>query len=881
MTQIFARILETGLWGGCLVGVVLVLRLVFQRAPKWVHVLFWALVGLCLIFPFPVHSPLSLRPAGGVVAAVSAPAPQAQAERRPVASIQPTARPGPDSEPQTAPGAGTAQTPAATVSQGPGLLDLCALVWVAGAAGLLVWALAGDLRLRRRVATAVRLKGNVYQSEGVSTPFVLGLLRPRIYLPFRLEPTQLAYVVAHEEAHIARKDHWWKALGFVLLAVYWFNPLLWLAYRLLGRDIEGACDEKVVRSLGAAGRADYAQALLMCSAPRRFLAAHPLAFGEGEVKQRVKRVLCYRRPAVWIGVAAVAVCVAAAAVFLTQPPEEGPVIRWDGVDYTQTGQALEELPQGSQALGTLTAEKLTGGGTDWAGSALYASGSHFNTLLLETASGYLPFVCGAGERAVKWLNYIAAPETMPWGERRETQVAQFPGVTFRWTSETLTAVSGDGEAELLTGMPIWSVWFCDLTGDGLPELCVSSSLGSGLIDQRVQVWDYAQGQGYELADRGVYDYVLSQAGGRLVVTRYPFMEHEGGETGALTLTGGVLAMVSDSGAAPEETPAPTGGVLPVNPDLDGDGQPEEVRVEVSGTGYQVRVLRQDGTQLWSARAGLDRESWNTVLLCRQGEEDFLVEYRPTRAGDKGSYRYTQISLEGGWVQQVDARQADFTLPTELTGDMASFAYLANSLLRDGLVLLSTWEGELVIGPRAAAELPRLYPVNYITQQKELPAQGAEALLEDRYPIDMVYASGAGSWGTFLTLYQGGTFEGEYTHTGMGGREVCRFTGRFGAMTAVGDYAFAMELEELHYERPVGEQWWEDGMLCTAAEAYGVAGGTRFILYLPHTPASALEENCLSWWPERLLWEDGTLDTLCAYALCNVDEGPAFFTPPFS
>ena len=881
---LFVRVLETGLWAGCLVGVVLVLRLVFQKAPKWVHVLFWALVGLCLLFPFPVRSPLSLRPAGGVVAAVSAPAPQTQTERQTAADTPPAVQPDLDSGPQTAPhSAGTAQTPAATASQGLTLLDLCSWVWLAGAAGLLVWALAGDLRLRRRVATAVRLEGNVYQSEGVSTPFVLGLFRPRIYLPFGVGEGQLTYVVAHEHAHISRRDHWWKALGYVLLAVYWFNPLLWLAYRLLGRDIEGACDEKVVRSLGTAGRADYAQALLMCSAPRHFLAAHPLAFGEGEVKQRVKRVLCYRRPAVWVGVVAVAVCVAAAAFLLTQPPEERPAIRWDGVVYGQTGQALEELPEGSQALGTLTAEDLTGDGVqaDWAGSALYASGSHFNTLLLETSSGYLPFVCGAGERAVAWLDYTAEPDAMPWGERRETQVAQFPGVTFRWTTETLTAVSGDSEVELLTGMPIWSVWFCDLTGDGLPELCISSSLGSGLIDERVQVWDYAQGKGYELADRGVYDYVLSQAGGRLVVTRYPFMEQEGGVEGALTLTDGVLAMAPDGVAAPEETPAPTGGVLPVTPDLDGDGQPEEIRVEGSETGYQVRVLRQDGTQLWSTRAGLDRSSWNTVLLCRQGEEDCLVEYRPTREGDEGSYRYTQISLEGGWVQQVDARQADFTLPTELTGDMASFAYLANSLLRDGLVLLSTWEGELVIGPRAADELPRLYPVNYITRNKDLPAQGAAELLEDRYPIDMVYASGAGSWGTFLTLYQGGTFEGEYAHTGMGGREACRFTGRFGPMTAVGDYAFSMELEELHYERPVGDQWWEDGMLCTATEAYGVAGGTRFILYMPHTPASILDENCLSWWPERLLWEDGTLDTLCAYALYNVDEGPAFFTPTFS
>ena len=892
MTQVFARVLGTGLWAGCLVGVVLALRLVFRRAPKWIHVLFWALVGLCLLFPFPVRTPLSLRPASGALAVEGIISDSSILEGRGEISGMAAARTTP--LPQngltslaqaTAPVPGVGYTIPSGAADPHSLspLTICTAVWAIGVILLVAWALASDIRLHWRVATAVRLEGNLYQSERVSSPFVLGLFRPRIYLPFGLEGGQLPYVVSHERAHITRKDHWWKAMGFLLLAVYWFNPLLWLAYGLLCRDIELACDEKVIRTLGVEGRAGYAQALLSCSIPRRRIAACPLAFGEVEVRKRVKSVLCYRKPAFWVIVAAVAACIAVAVIFLTDPVDRERTIRIDNVVYTQKGGALEALPEGSQSLRALEAADLarSGGEEGWVGRMLYASGSHFNTLLLETSSGYLPFVCGAGERAVAWLDYTGAPDTMPWGDSMETQVAQFPGVTFRWRPETLTAVSGDSEVELLTGMPIWSAYFCDLTGDGLPELCISSSLGSGLVDQRVQVCDYAQGKTYELADRGVHDYMLSLEGGRLVVTRYPFMEHEGGVEGILTLTSGVLAMDPDSGSTQEGPAAQADGVLPVTPDLDRDGQPEEIRVEGSeDTGYQVKVFRQDGTQLWSARAGLDRGSWNTVLLCRQGEEDFLVEYRPVRDGDVGSYYYTQISLEGGWVQQVDARQVDFTLPTELTGDMASFAYLANSLLRDGLVLLSTWEGNLLIGPRAADELPQLYPVRYTSDREVTAAEGTAALAQ-RYPIDMVYASGAGSWGTFLTLYQDGTFEGEYTHTGIGGREACRFTGRFGPMTAVSGYAYAMELEELHYERPVGDQWWEDGLLCTATEAYGVAGGTRFILYLPNTPASALEENCLSWWPERLLWEDGTLDTLCAYALYNVNEGPAFFTPTYS
>ena len=219
-----------------------------------------------------------------------------------------------------------------------------ARLWLAGVILLLLYALVSYLRLRRRVSTATLLRENIRQSEWVDTPFVLGLLRPVIYLPYRLEERDLSYVIAHERAHIRRGDHWWKALGFLLLSVYWFHPLLWAAYALLCRDIEGACDEKVIRALEQEDRRGYAAALFRCGVRRRTVAACPLAFGEVGVKARVKAVMGYRRPGGWLVAAALIACAAAAVCFLTDPVVRMEEIRVNDRIYTRQGEAAETLP---------------------------------------------------------------------------------------------------------------------------------------------------------------------------------------------------------------------------------------------------------------------------------------------------------------------------------------------------------------------------------------------------------------------------------------------------------------------------------------------------------------------------------------------------------
>ena len=197
--------------------------------------------------------------------------------------------------------------------------NIYSVLWLAGMAALLVHALVSAGKLKKKLATAILLRDNIYESEFVDSPFVFGVVKPNIYLPMHMDEGTAAYVIAHERAHLARRDHWWKVLGYLVLALHWFNPLVWVAYILFCRDIELACDEKVVKGLDGAARADYSQALLSCAAPRRAVAACPLAFGEGNIKTRVKSALHYKKPAFWVAAAAVLAVVIVAVCFLTNP----------------------------------------------------------------------------------------------------------------------------------------------------------------------------------------------------------------------------------------------------------------------------------------------------------------------------------------------------------------------------------------------------------------------------------------------------------------------------------------------------------------------------------------------------------------------------------
>lgn len=321
MAEIFQKALNMSIAAGWLILAVIALRLLLRRAPKRFRLLLWAVVGLRLALPWSIESALSLIPSAQTL-------PEGiMLERAPVLDTGISALNG-----AINPGFTAAFTPELGVSANPlqVLLPIAAAFWMLGAAAMLLWALVSWLRLRKRVREAVRLEENVYECE-IASPFVLGLFRPRIYLPFSLKNGERELVLAHERAHITAGDHIIKPLGWLLLAAHWYNPLVWLAYALFCRDIELACDERVVRGLSLSDRADYSQALLDLSRPRGGVRACPLAFGESSVKGRVKSVLCYKKPAFWLVLLAVVVCVGAAVCFLTDPKEEAePVDDGDG-----------------------------------------------------------------------------------------------------------------------------------------------------------------------------------------------------------------------------------------------------------------------------------------------------------------------------------------------------------------------------------------------------------------------------------------------------------------------------------------------------------------------------------------------------------------------
>ncbi len=310
MTDFFLKIFNMSISASYLILAVLLFRLLLKKAPKWVAVVLWGLVAVRLVLPAPPPNPLSLIPGTETVS------PQIMTD--PTPSIQ-SGIPVLNDTVNPIIGEVFAPAPGASVNPLQIWIPVLAGVWLAGMAAMLIYTAVSYFRIKKKIGTAVLLRDNLFQSERVISPFVLGIVKPKIYLPFAMTEKDLPHVIAHEQAHIQRKDHLWKPLGFLLLTLHWFNPLMWLGYILLCRDIELACDEKVVKTLDRELRADYSQALLNCSVNRRMIAACPIAFGETGVKSRVKSVLHYKKPAFWLLIAAVLVFTGVAVFFLTDP----------------------------------------------------------------------------------------------------------------------------------------------------------------------------------------------------------------------------------------------------------------------------------------------------------------------------------------------------------------------------------------------------------------------------------------------------------------------------------------------------------------------------------------------------------------------------------
>lgn len=388
MAAVFLKLLNLSISASWLVLAVLVLRLISKRSPKWVNVLLWGIVALRLVLPFSIESALSLIPSAETVSPAVvqfAPAPTITSG---VSVIDNAVNPSLSEH--------FSAVPTASVNPLYAWTEIAGWVWLIGLEAMLLYALVSYLRLRRRVSVSLCVRENIYLCDAISSPFILGVVKPRIYLPSGLDEVQRQNVLSHERAHLARRDHWWKPLGFALLAVYWFNPALWLAYTLLCRDIELACDERVIRTMDESAVKTYSTVLLACSMPRKAVITCPLAFGEVGVKERVKNALHYKKPAFWVVAASVAVCIVVAVCFLTNPPTDTDAAGLVGFHREQVTYADVTGASGAQPSNVqLTAEE-----TD----AVYALLDALQYKRLGAASAMeacyarLYFISAAGER---------------------------------------------------------------------------------------------------------------------------------------------------------------------------------------------------------------------------------------------------------------------------------------------------------------------------------------------------------------------------------------------------------------------------------------------------------------------------------------------------
>ena len=564
MNELFLKIINMSISASWLVLAVLILRFVLKKAPKWINVLLWGIVAIRLICPFSFESTLSLIPS---------------AETIPLnigMDTTPTINSGISAINNAVnPIISQSNTPmaGASVNLLQITIGIYEYIWIFGMIALALYTAISYWRLRRKVDTAVRYKDNIFQSENVSFPFVLGIIKPRIYLPFKMNGQYLEHVVAHEQAHVCRKDHWWKPLGFLLLMIHWFNPLMWLAYVLLCRDIELACDEKVIKELGNEQRGDYTQALVACSVNRRMIAACPLAFGEVSVKERVKSVMNYKKPAFWVIIISVIVCVGVAVCFLTNPKQDSYTLRivvpagsqekfvytdeevstirnsikiWSGDGLGDTEVVLSPVNKTTETR--YTATYLTHGMPvefDAEKDTWFKIGVNMQNSTNEDIIVYVEVenvevrIVDEINSVIKWFDYTENPSAMD--DESTINLPIYPDVTFSYNQAQIIASKPFDTSELtdhtilITGMPIWNAYFADLTGDDYPEICATYTFGSGIIDSRIIIYDYAKGASYELSDRGYFDFTLrfNEADGYLYVDKTKYNTDELVETGRL------------------------------------------------------------------------------------------------------------------------------------------------------------------------------------------------------------------------------------------------------------------------------------------------------------------------------------------------------------
>lgn len=714
MDDVFLKLVNLSISASWLILAVLVLRGVLKKAPKWVMPLLWGVVALRLVCLFSIESALSLIPSAETI-----PSEIVTETREPVLYEQATL------DIVTNPTLPSAAEVPVGVSRQQAQVDfnIYSVLWLAGMAALLVHALVSAGKLKRKLATAILLRDNIYESEFVDSPFVFGVVKPNIYLPMHMDEGTAAYVIAHERAHLARRDHWWKVLGYLVLALHWFNPLVWVAYILFCRDIELACDEKVVKGLDGAARADYSQALLSCAAPGRAVAACPLAFGEGNIKTRVKSALHYKKPAFWVAAAAVLAVVIVAVCFLTNPksergslvwaqklnaadvasielyvPAEGKARQYKKLDTEEMAQAVE-LINSSRGTYIEKPETVYAGLPVWFlltmdDGTVHAVGSVVGHYLIIDGDTFDADV----ENQAEWENYVLKGDSASPIDMADRLSYALYGMT--------TGVYTLGEAVFEDS--VWETSYEETFANtkSTPELWLSSALGTDMTGILYGTVTAARGYSYRFSEWEEIDLTVSNfdwlfrsgSGEDWDGTSAAKLRRENAHAWRGTRTGedvnatvpmaeirrqdeltamdqwlllqqkdGSLYLVMGyrSGAYPYRwiVRLDGGATELTRADLNGDGIEEVISYTGTSTQepYRLRVSNQSGEELWSAELGLAHVGWSSYFLYRDSVKTALLRYEPTMYQGEASYSYELFMLSENGTTTLAENSVSFSI----------------------------------------------------------------------------------------------------------------------------------------------------------------------------------------------------------------------------
>lgn len=717
MDDVFLKLVNLSISASWLILAVLVLRVVLKKAPKWVMPLLWGVVALRLVCLFSIESALSLIPSAETI-----PSEIVTETREPVLYEQATL------DIVTNPTLPSAAEVPVGVSRQQAQVDfnIYSVLWLAGMAALLVHALVSAGKLKRKLATAILLRDNIYESEFVDSPFVFGVVKPNIYLPMHMDEGTAAYVIAHECAHLARRDHWWKVLGYLVLALHWFNPLVWVAYILFCRDIELACDEKVVKGLDGAARADYSQALLSCAAPGRAVAACPLAFGEGNIKTRVKSALHYKKPAFWVAAAAVLAVVIVAVCFLTNPksergslvwaqklnaadvasielyvPAEGKARQYKKLGTEEMAQAVE-LINSSRGTYIEKPETVYGGLPVWFlltmdDGTVHAVGSVVGHYLIIDGDTFDADV----ENQAEWENYVLKGDSASPIDMADRLSYALYGMT--------TGVYTLGEAVFEDS--VWETSYEETFANtkSTPELWLSSALGTDMTGILYGTVTAARGYSYRFSEWEEIDLTVSNfdwlfrsgSGEDWDGMSAARLRRENAHAWRGTRTGedvnatvpmaeirrqdeltamdqwlllqqkdGSLYLVMGyrSGAHPYRWIVRlNGGATELTrADLNGDGIEEVISYTGTSTQepYRLRVSNQSGEELWSAELGLAHVGWSSYFLYRDSVKTALLRYEPTIYQGEASYSYELFLLSENGTTTLAENSVSFSVNSD-------------------------------------------------------------------------------------------------------------------------------------------------------------------------------------------------------------------------